>query len=152
MFINNMKKIYFLIIILIFFAFFLGIAIQKYGVFKMNTTYIKTLEPLLLNSEGKTENFHVLPSHTPLYKYYDNPEGGTTYIIYINIKGDFTSETVQSEKANLIDPIWGHPIQRERLETIVETTPISKDDLLEILKARKMTKADLAQIIREWKD
>lgn len=147
-----MKKTYFFAVISFFFVFFLGIIIQKHGIFKMNTTYIKTLEPLLLNSEGKTENFHILPSHTPLYKYYDNPEGGTTYVIYINIKGDFTSETVQSGKANLIDPIWAHPIQREQLEELVATTPISKDDLAEILKARKMTKADLAQIIRDWKD
>jgi hypothetical protein len=147
-----MKKRYFFEIILFFIAFFLGIFIQKYGILKMGTNYIKTLEPLLLNSEGKAENFHMLPSHTALYKKYDNPEGGATYAIYLNIKGDFKSEIVQSEKTNLIDPIWARPIQPERLEEIVATTPISKDDLVEILKARKMTKDELAQIIRDWKD
>ncbi|WP_295990249.1 hypothetical protein [Rugamonas sp.] len=116
------------------------------------TTYVKTLEPLLLRSEGKSEDFHILPSGTALYKYHDFPEGHTTYIAYINIKGEFKSKTVVSDKINLVYPIWADTIQPEQLSKLIATTPISKDDLVDILKARKMTRDDLAQIVREWKD
>ncbi|MFA9216643.1 MAG: hypothetical protein ACEQSK_06010 [Sphingomonadaceae bacterium] len=134
-------------------AFILGDAFQRSGVLKMEKTkYIKTLEPLLLSSEGKMENFHMLPQGTPLYKYYDFPEGHTTYVVYINIKGQFEYQSVESDKANLIDPIWAHPIQPEQVSKLMASTPVSKDDLMDILKARKITRDELAQIVREWKD
>lgn len=117
-----------------------------------NTKYIKTLEPLLLNAGGKSEDFHMLPAGTPLYKYYDFPEGHTTYIVYLNIKGEFKSKTIESDKVNLIDPIWGYTVKPDQISRLIATTPISKDDLVEILKARQVTRDELAQIVRDWKD
>lgn len=116
------------------------------------TKYLKLQEPLLIEAEGKAQDFHILPAGTALYKDYDAPEGFTRYRIYINIKAEFAAEEVVSDKPNLIDPIWGHPVQRDDLPYLLANTPVSKDDLVRILKARKMTREDLAQIVRDWRD
>ena len=116
------------------------------------TTYLKLQEPLLLESEGKSQDFHVLPTGTALYKDRDFAEGFTRYIVYVNIKSEFAAEEIVSDKPNLIDPIWGHPVQRDDLPFLMANTPVSKDDLVRILKARKMTREDLAQIVRDWKE
>lgn len=148
-----MKKQIFIKILLFIIAFFIGAIMQKYGVLNMEKTeYIKTLEPLFLRSEGKSEYFHILPSGTALYKYHEFPEGHTTYMVYINIKGEFKSKSITSDKPNLVYPIWADTIQPEQISKLLSNTPISKDDLVDILKARKMTRNELAQIVREWKD
>jgi hypothetical protein len=93
-----------------------GMLFQKFGVPMMSkTTYLKLKEPLLLESEGKAQDFHVLPAGTALYKDYDAPEGFTRYRIYLNIKAEFAAEEIVSDKPNLIDPIWGHPVRRDDL-------------------------------------
>lgn len=133
--------------------FFGGVLFQKFGVPAMSkTTYLKLQEPILVNAEGELKNFHMLPAGTALYKDYSFPEGHTRYIVYLNIKGSFAAEKVESDKPNLIDPIWGYPVQRDDLAELMAGTPISKDDLVRILKARKMTREELAQIVREWRD
>jgi hypothetical protein len=130
-----------------------GMLSQKFGVPMMSKTkYLKLQEPLLIESEGKARDFHVLPIGTALYKDYDAPEGFTRYRIYINIKTEFAAEEIVSDKPNLIDPIWGHPVRRDDLPYLLANTPVSKDDLVRILKARKMSREDLAQIVREWRD
>lgn len=116
------------------------------------TTYFKLEEPLLIESEGEARNFHILPAGTPLYKDKSFPEGHTRYIVYVNIKGGPALEKIESDKAQLIDPIWGYPVQPEDVPTLVAETPVSKDELVRILKARKMTREELAQIVREWHD
>ncbi len=116
------------------------------------TTYFKLEEPLLIESEGEAKNFHVLPAGTPLYKDKSFPEGHTRYIVYVNIKGGPALEKIESDKAELIDPIWGYPVQPEDVPALVSETPVSKDELVRILKARKMTREELAQIVREWRD
>ena len=116
------------------------------------TTYLKLQEPLLLNAEGAQKDFHMLPAGTALYKDESFPEGHTRYIIYVNIKGAFNAEKLESDKPNLIDPIWAYPVQRDELSDLLAETPVSKDDLVRILKARKMTREELAQIVREWRD
>lgn len=107
---------------------------------------------MLLGTEGQVQDFHVLPAGAALYKFKDFPEGHTTYLAYINIKGPFASKRIESNEANLIDPMWAMRISPEEVAVLVQNTPISKDDLIRILKARKMTRDDLTQIVREWKD
>lgn len=134
-------------------AFLCGMLFQKFGVPAMSkTTYLKLQEPLLLESEGKAQDFHVLPAGTALYIDRSFPEGFTRYIAYINIKGDFAAEKIVSDKTNLVDPIWAHPVQRDDLPFLMGNTPVTKNDLVRILKARKMTREELAQIVREWKE
>jgi hypothetical protein len=72
--------------------------------------------------------------------------------VYLNIKGEFQSEKITSDKPGLIDPIWAYPVAREDVGKLVADTPVSKDELSRILKARKMTREDLAQILRDWKE
>jgi hypothetical protein len=111
---------------------------QKFGVPMMSkTTYLKLTEPLLLESEGKAQDFHVLPAGTALYKDYDFPEGFTRYRIYINIKAEFAAQEIVSDKPNLIDPIWGHPVRRADLPFLLANTPVTKDDLVRILKVAR---------------
>ncbi len=134
-------------------AFLSGALSYKFGAMTMSkTTYLKLKEPLLLESEGKSQDFHVLPAGTALYKDRDFPEGFTRYIIYLNIKSDFAAEEIVSDKPNLIDPIWGHAVRRDDLPFLMATTPVTKADLERILKARKMTREELAQIVRDWKE
>ena len=148
---KSFRYLYFAFIVLA--AFLTGVLTQKYGVLNMSQTiYLKLKEPLLLNAEGKQENFHMLPAGTPLYKDQTFPEGHTRYIVYINVKGAFSAERIESKKANLIDPIWGYPVQRTDLPDLIGNAPLSKDDLVRILKARKMNREELAQIVREWRD
>jgi hypothetical protein len=131
--------------------FILGMLFQKFGVPTMNNTvYLKTKEPMLLSTEGQFQYFHMLPAGTALYKFREFPEGHTTYIAYINIKGEFAQEEVESKYP--VDPVWALPIQPDEVKMLTATTPISKDDLVMILKSRKMTRDDLAQIVRDWKD
>lgn len=117
-----------------------------------NTTYFKLSEPLLLHADGEMSFFHMLPAGTPLYKDYSAPEGYTRYIAYINIKGEFSADTINSDKKNLVDPIWAYTVKKEDLTQLMKDNPISKDDLVRILKARKITREELAHIVREWKD
>lgn len=132
-------------------AFLAGTLTQKYGVVKMrNTKYIKTVEPLLLNAGGEHTYLYMLPPNTPMYKDYSFPEGHTRYIIYVNIKDKFSSEQIESDKPDLIDPIWAFPVEKEEVSKLMAATPISKEDLIRILKAREVTREDLAQIVREW--
>jgi hypothetical protein len=134
-------------------AFLCGMFFQKVGVPAMSkTTYLKLQEPLLLESEGKSQDFHVLPAGTALYKDRDFPEGFTRYIVYLNIKAEVAAEEIVSDKPNLVAPIWGHPVQRDDLPFLLANTPVTKDDLVRILKARKMSREELAQIVREWKE
>lgn len=132
----------------------LGAVLENFGVFDMakTTHYIRTTEPLLLNAGGETKFFNVLPFGTPLFKHLSFSEGHTTYIVYLNIKGDFASEPLVTDKVNFVDPIWAEKIQKEDVSKLMAETPVSKDDLVRILKARKMTRDDLAQIVRDWKD
>jgi len=135
------------------FAFVLGMAFQKNGDSIMSkTVYLKTAEPMLLGTEGQVQDFHVLPAGAALYKLKDFPEGHTTYLAYINIKGPFASERIETNEANVIDPMWAMKIRPEELAILVRNTPVSMEDLIRILKARKMTRDDLAQIVRDWKD
>jgi hypothetical protein len=134
-------------------AFVVGAAAQKSGGLNMShTEYLKLSEPLLINAEGESKYFHVLPAGTPMYKDSSFPEGHTRYIVYINVKSEFQAEKVVSDKKNLIDPIWAETVKREDVKQLMAETPISKDDLVRILKARKMTREDLAQIVREWEE
>jgi hypothetical protein len=114
------------------------------------TSYIKTKEPLLLSAGENLQYFHILPAGAALYKFETFSEGHTTYIAYINIKGDFARELVESKYS--VDPMWASTIRPEDVQVLLDKTPVSKDDLVRILKARKMTRDDLAQIVREWKD
>lgn len=140
-------------IVVITAAFGAGALLQKSGALQMSKTqYLKLKEPLLLNAEGELKYFHMLPAGTALYKDYSFPEGHTRYIVYVNIKGSFEAETVESDKRNLIDPIWAYTVKKDEVQQLMAETPISKDDLVRILKARKMTREDLAQIVREWTD
>lgn len=144
---------YFLAVLCTICAFVAGYFFDVYGAPLMTkTVYLKLNEPLLLQSEGDMKNFHMLPEGAALYKDRSFPEGHTRYIVYLNIKGDFAAEKVESDKPNLIDPIWAYPVQREDLTALIAETPVSKEDLVRILKARKMTREDLAQIVREWRD
>lgn len=134
-------------------AFFCGVLFQQYGLPAMTkTTYFKLEEPLLLQAEGEARDFHMLPPGTALYKDQSFPEGHTRYIVYLNIKGDIAAEKIDSDKPNLIDPVWAYPVQREDVPRLLAETPVSKDELVRILKARRMTREELAQIVREWQD
>jgi hypothetical protein len=132
----------------------LGALLQEYGVLHMpkRTQYLKTKEPLLLNAGGETRDFHLLPAGTPLFKDHSFPEGHTTYIAYVNIKGDFAAEHIETDKVNFSAPIWARPVDKEEVSKLLSDVPVSKEELVSILKARKMTREDLAQIVREWKD
>jgi hypothetical protein len=128
-------------------------AFQKNGGSIMSkTVYLKTTEPMLLGTEGQVQDFHVLPAGAALYKFKEFPEGHTTYLAYINIKGPFAAERIESKEANLIDPMWAMTVRLEEVATLVQNTPITKEDLTRILKARKVTRDDLAQLVRDWKD
>jgi hypothetical protein len=133
-----------------------GMLFQKLTVpLLKKTSYIVAQEPLLLEvheAGAQQRDFHMLPTATPMYYERAFPEGHTTYRVYVNIKGDFASKEIVSDKSNLIDPIWAYPVAPEELAKLVGDTPLSKDDLVRILKARKMTREDLAQIVREWRD
>jgi hypothetical protein len=134
-------------------AFLLGSALQKYGVFQMSgTKYLKTTEPLLLTAGGEAKYFHILPAGTAMYKDYSFPEGHTRYIVYVNFKGAFAADVIESDKQNLIDPIWAYTIEKDDVQKLLAETPISKDDLVRILKARNITREELAQIVREWRE
>ena len=116
------------------------------------TEYLKLSEPLLLNAEGETKYFHMLPAGTAMYKDYSFPEGHTRYLVYVNVKGDFQATKEVSDKKNLIDPIWGYTVKKDDIRQLIDETPISKDDLVRILKARKITREEFAQILREWEE
>jgi hypothetical protein len=134
-------------------AFALGLVFHKSGVRSMpKTQYLKLSEPLLLNAGGELKYFHMLPAGTPMYKDESFPEGHTRYIVYINIKGAFQAEAIESDKPSLIDPIWAYTVKKDEVQQLMADTPISKDDLVRILKARKMTREELAQIVREWRE
>jgi hypothetical protein len=134
-------------------SFTLGILFEKYEDSVITgSVYLRTKEPMLLGAEGQVQDFHVLPAGAALYKFKDFPEGHTTYITYINIKGVFASERVESDKANLVDPLWALRIRPEEVRILLENTPVSKDDLVRILKARRMTWDDLAQIVSDWSE
>jgi hypothetical protein len=134
----------------IFFAGFFFHAIQDRII--AHTTYFKLEQPLLIEAEGEAGNFHVLPAGTPMYKDASLPEGHTRYIVYVNVKGGPALQKVESDEAQLIDPVWGYPVRPEDVPAPVAETPVSKDELVRILKARKMTREELAQIVREWRD
>lgn len=134
-------------------SFALGMVFQKNGDSIMSKTiYLKTAEPMLLGTDGQVQDFHVLPAGAALYKFKDFPEGHTTYLAYINIKGPFAAERIEANEANLIDPMWAMRVRPEEVAVLLQNTPISKDDLTRILKARKVTRDDLAQLVRDWKD
>lgn len=134
-------------------AFAIGAVAQKSGVLNMSSTeYLKLSEPLLLSAEGERKYFHMLPVGTPMYKDYSFAEGHTRYIVYVNLKGEFQTEKVISDKKNLIDPIWAETVKKDDLKQLLDETPISKDDLVRILKARKITREELSEIVREWKE
>lgn len=133
-------------------AFALGVLFQQSGVLHImsKTQYLKLSEPLLLSAGGGTKYFYMLPAGTAMYKDQSYPEGHTRYIVYVNFKGKFAAEVVESDKPNLIAPIWAHTVEKDEVQQLIAETPISKDDLVRILKARKMTREELAQIVREW--
>lgn len=134
-------------------AFLCGMLFNKFGVPAISkTTYLKLQEPLLLESEDKSQNFHMLPSGTALYIDRSYPEGFTRYFSYINIKGDFAAKRIVSDEINLVDPIWAYPVQRNDLPLLMANTPVTRNDLVRILKARKTTREELAQIVTEWKE
>lgn len=134
-------------------AFMAGSFIQKYGVLRLGgTTYVKTLEPLLLNAGGEHKYHYMLPPNTPMYKDFAFPEGHTRYVVYVNVKDRFASESVESEKTDLIDPVWAYTIAKDEVPKLMTSTPISKGDLIRILKAREVTREDLAKIAREWSE
>lgn len=132
-------------------AFLLGSFSQNYGVRTMSgTRYLKTTEPLLLTSQGASQGFHMLPAGTAMYRDHSFPEGHTRYIVYVNFKGAFAADVVESDKPNLIDPIWAHTVKKEDVHKLMADTPVSQDDLVRILKARKVTREELARIVRDW--
>jgi hypothetical protein len=134
-------------------VYFAGAIAQKYGILKMdNVKYIKTAEPLLFNTGKYPTYFYLLPAGTSMYKFLSFSEGHTTYIIYVDIKDDFAYENMDSDKPDLIDPIWTYTIENDEVSEMIAKAPISKDDLLRILRARKISRDELAQIVREWKD
>jgi hypothetical protein len=134
-------------------AFLLGSVLQKIGALQMSgTKYLKTTEPLLLTAGGEAKYFHMLPAGTAIYKDHSFPEGHTRYIVYVNFKGAFAANAIESDKPNLIDPIWAYTIEKDDVQKLLAETPISKDDLVRILKARKITREELAQIVREWRE
>ncbi len=95
-------------------AFVLGAGLERLGVLDASgTTYLKTTEPLLLTSEGESRSFHLLPPETAMYRDYSFPEGHTRYIVYVNFKGAFAAELIESDKRKLIDPIWAHTVEKE---------------------------------------
>lgn len=87
-----------------------------------------------------------------MYKDASLPEGHTRYIVYVNVKDEAALEKIESDKARLIDPIWGYPVQPEDITVLVAETPVLKIELVRIRKARKMTREELAQIMRESRD
>lgn len=144
---------YLLLILLVAISFTTGSLLERHGVLNMaGTHYLKTTEPLLLNTDGESKNYHLLPAGTALYKDATFPEGHTRYIAYINIKGAFGSEAIDSPKTNLVDPIWAYTIKPDEIKALMADTPISKADLAEILKARNITREELVQILREWEE
>lgn len=95
-------------------SFVLGIAFQKNGESIMSKTfYLKTTAPMLLGTEGEVQDFHVLPAGAALYKVKEFPEGHTTYLAYINIKGPFAAERIEANEANLIDPMWAMRVRSQ---------------------------------------
>lgn len=149
-----MKVLRYLVLILaVAISLITGSLLERHGVLNMaGTHYLKTTEPLLLNTEGEAKYYHLLPAGTALYKDATFPEGHTRYIAYINIKGAFGSESIDSPKTNLVEPIWAYTIKPEEVKTLMADTPISKDDLVKILKARNITREELVQILREWEE
>jgi hypothetical protein len=131
-------------------AFAAGAISATYGGIRMSgTKYQKTLEPMLLAAEGEAKNFYMLPPGTPLYKVRSYAEGHTTYLVYLNIKGKFANQAMESEHENLIDPIWATPVEVDDVPKLLGETPLTRDDLVRILKARAVSKDDLAYIVRE---
>jgi hypothetical protein len=144
---------YLLLILLVAISFITGSLLERHGVLNMaGTHYLKTTEPLLLNTEGEPKYYHLLPAGTALYKDVTFPEGHTRYIAYINIKGAFGNEPVDSPKTNLVDPIWAYTIKPDEVKALMADAPISKADLVRILKARDINREELVQILREWEE
>lgn len=142
-----------LFVLVLLFGIALGVGINYLAVpYMKNTTMLKLKEPLLLNAEGEIRNYHMLPAGTALYLGHSFPEGHDRYRVYINFKGAFEHEVIQSDKPNFISPIWAYNIQKADISKLISDTPVSKDDLIRILKARNMTRDDLADIVRNWKD
>lgn len=134
-------------------AFGAGMTVQKFEPFLMaKTSYTVLKEPLLVSAGGETKYYHLLPVGTPLYVDESFPEGHTRYKLFINIKGPFAGEAIVSDKANLVDPIWGSTLKKDDVQPLLAETPISKDELVSILKARKMTRDELAQLVRDWQE
>lgn len=138
------------VLVLLALAFAAGSISANYGVIPMSgTKYAKTLEPMLLAAEGEAKDFYMLPPGTPVYKLRSYAEGHTTYMVYLNVKGSFANQPIESEHDNLIDPIWATPVEADDIPKLVGDTALTRDDLVRILKARAVTKDDLAYIVRE---
>lgn len=133
---------------------FLGIVLERSGATKMakKTTYYLTKEPMLISGTTDDKNFYMIPAGTPMYFDKAFNEGHQRYIIYANFKGNLQAEEINSDKSNLIDPVWLYQIDKEDVTKLIQKYPLSKADLLNILKARSITRDELAQIVREWKD
>jgi hypothetical protein len=132
-------------------AYFAGVITQKYGILKMShTKYITTAEPLLLNVKGATENFHVLPTGTPMYKDRSLPDGYTRYIVYVNFKGAFARENTAAENTELINPLSAYAMDKDDVSKLMADAPVAKDDLVRMLKAHAVTRAELAEIVGDW--
>jgi hypothetical protein len=131
-----------------------GIALERTGVTRMaaKTTYYLTKEPMFIAANSESKSYHLLPAGTPLYYDKSFAEGHQRYIIYANFKGDLQVEKVESDKPNLIDPVWLYQIERNDITKFMQEVPVSKDELVKILKARKITRDELAQIVRDWTD
>ena len=138
----------------LFAALAAGVVLERTGVTNMasKTTYYRTTEPMLIAAESESRMFHILPAGTPIYHDKSFAEGHSRYVIYANFKGDLQAEKIESDKPNLIDPIWLYQVEKSEISKLIAEVPISKNDLVKIMKARKMTREDLAQIVREWTD
>jgi hypothetical protein len=109
----------------------------------------KLQSPLLLASEEKTQNYHLLPKGTTLYFDQSYPEGFTRYKIYINI------DRTPLKLSELNDPTSIFPIDatapnQDDLKKLLKEYPISKSDLQAILKSGQLSKDEIKEVLSDF--
>lgn len=109
------------------------------------------LQETLSLSNAAIQTKYLLPPGTVLNHRYGTDEGYQVYSVLVAIQANAAMQRLGS--ADKQDAIWAWPIDdREQLQKLLGSYPLTKEDLVMILKARKVTRDELIQIAREWKD
>lgn len=108
----------------------------------------------IFTEEDTTLPCFIFPKGASLYYDTGFSEGFSRYIMYVNISDSYTNDKniLEFNQEDIISPIWLNKIDKDTLEYIMNSFPLSKEDLTQIIKQNGITKDDLADIIRNMEN